>query len=252
MPWFLGLMALLSTASVVDDASEPESPATRFAEANRAYDAGRYSDAIAGYEALIKLGFDTGWLDYNLGNSYLRVGELGNAIAHFRRAIGDLPRNGDVRANLAFARQRTLDAITPPDVAPWQHTLFFWHYALSWRELAWGTGLVNALVWGLFIAMRLKPQMEALRWGFWLSFVMLVATAGSLAVRTLAPTTLAVVTQNEINVHSGTDRDTVVRFKLHDGTEMRLLDTQDNWARVELTDGKQGWVAINDIATVVL
>lgn len=252
MGWSLALAGLLSIASVVDDAAEPESPATRFTEANRAYESGRYGDAIAAYEALVAQGFGTGWLDYNLGNSYLRAGELGNAIAHFRRAVADLPRNGDVRANLMFARQRTQDAIAPPEVTPWQHTLFFWHYSLSWRELAWGVGLLNALVWSLFIATRLKPAAEALRWGFWLSLVTLVASAGSLAVRTLAPTTLAVVTQNEISVHSGTDRDTVVRFKLHDGTEMRLLDTQDNWARVELTDGKQGWVAINDIATVVL
>jgi len=91
------LLAVAATARAAED------PATRFEQANAAFGAGRYADAIAGYEALLAEGRSTALL-YNLGNAYFRDGRLGEAILAYERAALSGPRDADVDANLRQAR----------------------------------------------------------------------------------------------------------------------------------------------------
>lgn len=48
-------------------------------------------------------------LYYNLGNSYYRLGEMGNAILAYERALRLDPSDDDVRNNLAFVNARITD-----------------------------------------------------------------------------------------------------------------------------------------------
>ena len=70
----------------------------------------------------------------------------------------------------------------------------------------------------------------------------MIGSVGSLVAGVVAPTRVAVVVPQEIDVYSGTDRESVVRFKLHAGTEVRLAAERDDWLRIELPDGQQGWI----------
>ncbi len=72
-------------------------PAQALSRANDAYGAGDFAAAIAGYRALLDAGHDHPLLHYDLGNAYLRDGELGRAIASYRRAAAGAPRDQDVR-----------------------------------------------------------------------------------------------------------------------------------------------------------
>ena len=221
-----------------------------FAQANEAYNQGAFSDAIAGFEKLRSAGHHGGWIDYNLGNSYLRAGNLGHAIAALRRSQAALPRDGDVKANLAFARRSVQDAIAPAEPAVLWRTLFFWNFGLSVGEQAIGCVIFNALMWGLLIARLYRPQSEALRWAAGVSILGTIAVAGALVWHEGIAPAAAVVAKPEIEVHSGTRRDTAVRFKLHEGVETLVVDRDADWLRVELSDGKQGWVAAGDVEVI--
>ena len=37
---------------------------------------------------------------------------------------------------------------------------------------------------------------------------------------------------------------------IHEGTRVRVLEQMGTWARIELEDGRQGWVALNEIVFV--
>jgi len=37
---------------------------------------------------------------------------------------------------------------------------------------------------------------------------------------------------------------------IHEGTRLRVLEQMGDWARIELEDGRQGWVALNEIVFV--
>lgn len=225
--------------------SEPEvvgDPGEIFVKANAAYESGDYELAVAFFERLAGSGFDSGHLHFNLGNAYLRNGELGKAVASYRRARIRLPRDEDVRANLSFARNSTKDALSPPEPSPVVSTLFFWHYALSPRELEVVVLVLNLLFWGVWTFRLFRRDSEVLRWIFILFLVLLVATAGSLFVHEVFPSQVAVVVPQEVEARTAPDIDSVVRFKLHAGTEVRVEDRRPGWLRIALPDGQQGWV----------
>ena len=227
-------------------------PEELFVHANSAYEAGDHARAVALYQRLRAEGHGDGHLDYDLGNAYLRNGELGRAIASYLRAESALPRDQDLRANLAFARKSAEDALAPPEPSAVIQTLFFWHFGLGRRELLAAVAVSSLLLFGFLAARLWRPRSELLRWGAVVALLLLVATAGSLAVHLLAPARVAVVVPQEIEVHSGTGADTVVRFKLHAGTEVRALERREDWIRIALPDGQQGWLQAEHAEVVAL
>lgn len=239
------LALLLCTAS----AQEAE-PAEAFMVANQAFDAGAFSEAAEGYSALVDRGVDTAGVYYNLGNAMLRQGEVGPAIAAYLEARARAPRDGDLLANLAFARSTTKDAIEPPDVSSVARTLLFWHFVLGTTERAVALVVLNALFWGLAARRLWRRDSEAARWGLPLLAVLLVALLGSAVVRAVAPTRVAVVLVDETAARAGHADDAVLRFELHAGTEARVVEEREDWVRVELADGEQGWLPGADVQIV--
>ncbi len=213
-----------------------------FIEANAAYESGDYATAVELYGTLVDRGLDSGYLHYNLGNAYLRNGELGRAIASYRRSWLRLPRDEDVRANLEFARQSTQDALAAPGPSPVVSTLFFWHYGLSRSELARAALILNVVFWAILAARLYRRRSEVLRWVTFLVLLPLAAVLASLAIRVLGPQRVAVVVPQEIEAQSGPGGDSVVRFKLHAGAEVALRGRRDGWLRIALPDGSQGWI----------
>ena len=213
-----------------------------FVNANNAYEEGDYPGALGLYEAVIERGIANGYVFFNLGNAYLRNGELGRAIASYRRALALLPREQDAQANLEFARKSRRDDLAPPSPAPILRTLFFWHYSLSRAELMRVAVLTNLLMWGVAVLLLYRRRSEVLRWLLVGLSVILVASAGSLLVRGVKPRRVAVVIPQEIDARSGTDLNTVVRFKLHAGTEVLATGVREGWIQIELPDGQRGWI----------
>ncbi len=248
-----GLAAEIPGADLeIVSAESPLDPGEIFVAANTAYGDADYDAAVAGYKSLLEQGWDRPELHYNLGNAYLRRGELGGAISSYRRAESGLPRDQDVQANLDFARKSSLDALAPPEPTPLLRTLLFWHYALSRAEL-WRVVIVLNLALWLILSLRLfRRSSELLRWASVLLALGLVASASSLAVRTFSPRRVAVVLPQEVEVYSGMRVDGVVRFKLHSGSEVRVEESAENWFRVGLPDGQQGWIEAEFVEVVEL
>jgi hypothetical protein len=225
--------------------------AATLSRANEAYVAGDYGQAVEGYRALLAGGHRHPLLHYNLGNAYLRQGELGRAIASYRRAAAGAPRDQDVRANLAFARKSARDAVAPPEPPMVWRTIFAWHYALAPAELWLALVVLNLVLWSL-LALRLWRRHEALTWAAAVAGVLVVACGVSLALRTVAPSRVAVVVPREVDVRSALRDDTVVRFKLHAGSEVVVREERDGWLRIALPDGEQGWIQVEAAEVVEL
>ena len=244
MTWLLPLFAATALA-------QSSGPSAAFVNANQAFERGDYAAAISGYEALIAEGHDRGGLLYNLGNARLREGDLGGAIAAYRTAQIDLPRDEDLRANLDFARTRVVDAVAPPAPSAAANTLLFWHNRLSVRELATAAVVFNVLLWLVLAVRRLRPDADAARYAVYALLPASAAVAGSLVVRTLWPVDLAVIAVPEAPVYAGTSIDAVVRFELHEGTEAVVRDERDAWTRIELSTGADGWLPSEHLIRIV-
>ncbi len=234
------LLALVVAGTAA--AAAPLEPAVAFAAANAAYDAGDYSRAAADYEALVARGFDHGHLFYNLGNAYLRNGELGRAIAAYREAEARQPRSSDLAANLAHARRSAKDALAPPAAPALAAALVPWHYRASRAELWRFLLAVNLLFWSCLALRLVLRRGEWLRWSAFALALAAAGAAGSLAARALAPERVAVVVPQEVEARAAADPEALVRFKLHAGSEVEVRGHEDGWICVALPSGEKGWL----------
>lgn len=238
---FAGVAAGLSlTAAAVAPVLDA---AAVFGRANDAYRDGRFGEAAAGYEKLLAAGVETPEILFNLGIARLGQDEVGEAVAAFLRARRVAPRDHVIVSQLELARRAARDDVRPPDPGRAAAALLFWHYKVSPAETAWALAGANLLLWGLLaVGLVLSRRSEA--WGAAVVTVALVATAlaGSLAVRRLAPTEVAVVAAPEVAARSALGDEAIVRFTLHEGTEVRVRERRDGWLRVSLPEGIDGWI----------
>lgn len=84
-------------------------------QAKRAYDQGRFEEAGRLYQLMASSGFDGAEIRYDLGNSYLKAGEIPRAILEYRRALKMDAGLKRASHNLALARN-----LLPARAASWQ------------------------------------------------------------------------------------------------------------------------------------
>ena len=273
MRFFLGtiaklvcLLCLLFSLNAYCALSHEES-ATLLREAERCFDDGNeaaavsheramenWRKAVSRYEKVIKEGnIVNGALYYNLGNAYFRLGDMGNAIANYRRAERLIPCDANVQKNLAYARRNCQDNIQEPESKKVLKTLFFWHYdfPLGVRELLFVIGFCGFCLFG---CLRLKLRRT------WLSGIMgacallAVVMAASMLVTELGErrTTYGVIVASEVEGRKGNSEsyDKSFQAPLHAGTEFRLLETRGNWVEIQLADNQTCWLPAE--ATVLI
>jgi tetratricopeptide (TPR) repeat protein len=250
--------ALALAASLVGVArAEGELQASKdatFRRGNDAYFRGRYAEAVAAYEQVAALGVRSEDLYYNLGSAYLKAGQLGPAIYNFERALELDPTQEDVQFNLRTAREvaakkkgedRLVGAEAPP---LWMRAVQpFTVGSVSWLFLG-----LYVTAFGLLITLHfLGPGF--LKVGLWaaLAFVAL----GTLGAGTLLGARLylaerveqAIVLPDAVQVKEGPDPNYQPTFSVHAGLRVRIVEKEQDWVRVRLSNGLEGWVREREV-----
>ncbi len=210
--------------------------------------------AVARYERVIKEGeVVNGALFYNLGNAYFRLGDMGNAIANYRRAQRLIPRDANVQKNLAYARRNCQDNIQEPESRKVLKTLFFWHYdfPLVLRELLFVITLCGACLLGII---RLKVKRNWLTACIVALFLLAVFIAASILTTELGErrTTYGVIVATEVEGRKGNSEsyDKSFQAPLHAGTEFRLLESRGNWVEIQLADNQTCWLPTEAVVLI--
>jgi len=238
----VSILTLLPSSKAIGKTTEDYDISKAFIEANHLFSQGKYEKAASLYER-ITARVRNGQLFYNLGNAYLKSGNVGEAILNYRNAQAYSPRDQDLRANLKFARQLTKDKIEQKTGSSIIRTICFWYDTFNQRELLLALLIINGLFWTLAL-LRIWFRNELLSWSFLASFVLLIvvgATLGANVYHTIL-SKQGVVTTNELAVRAGNGPNNTVLFYLHEGAEFRISDRNTGWLRIELADGKKGWV----------
>lgn len=216
---------------------------TLFTEANKQYKDEDYRAAAEGYARLILSGLRNGEMYYNLGNCYFKLGMLGKAILSYRLAERYLPRDQDLKTNLDYAREMTRDKIESRQITSFFNQFCFWYSKLNLKELLLVFLAANALCWGLALA-RLWLNNDGWRYLFLAALSLTTVLALSLGIKVYQSSFSAdaVVITQEVSVRAGIGTSNTALFQLHDGVECRIIQEEQDWAKLELADGKRGWV----------
>ncbi len=214
-----------------------------FLQAQQAYKSGDYAAAADLYEKMIADGFVNGHMYYDLGNACLKKGAVGRAILNFRMAERFMPRDADLEANLQYALDRTQDKIDCSDTASVSKTFFFWFYKFSSREFCYAFLAFNCIVW-ILLTIKFFFRKEALGIAIPMAVFFTLLFGSSFAVKYYqeAYGNAAVVLPEMIQVRSGSSPSDTVLFRLHEGAELAIAGEENGWVKIELCDGKKGWV----------
>ena len=197
------------------------------------------------FQNLLGTGVINGRLEYNLGNCYLQLGDVGRAILHYRRAERLIPADPRLADNLKLARSRCLTTIRPTRRTDVLRTIFFLHYDLAWADRARIAVALYVAMWFLLILRRLTARRSAAVLAMLCGLIavsLLVSMGASRWSDRNAPA--GVITSMDVVAHKGPGTGYGRQFEqpLQPGVEFVRRDQRGGWWLIALPDGKTGWV----------
>jgi tetratricopeptide (TPR) repeat protein len=215
--------------------------------ANALYDKKKYEESVKVYESLIQEGAENGYLYYNLGNAYIRMGKTGPAISNYIHAQKLIPRDENLAANLKFAIQQTQDKIDLPTPGT-LNSLFFWVNDFNYDELVSFAIAINFIFW-LTLTLGIKlPTLKVAR-NIFLFVLLLSFVSIGVKIKNESDMKLGVVMTENVDVRSGRDVDAITLFQLHEGALVRVTDKYEDWLEVRINDEQKGWVPQKSLGT---
>ena len=241
----LTLMIFFIVSTLSLKAQAPVSPL--FEEGNTAYNEGDFFKAVTLYEQTLLTGKHSASLYFNLGNAYYRLNKVAESIYNYEKARQLDPENEDFKVNSAFAQNMTIDAIEPlpeSQLSQVQNSLYAIASASIWSKI------VVLFVWlfAIFFSIYLLNKTTKLkRLFFVLSLFSLVLFLSSFTIKFFANAEqenkkYAIIFSNEINIWSEPNLRAEIQFTLHEGTKVELLDSLDEWEKIRIANGSEGWI----------
>jgi tetratricopeptide (TPR) repeat protein len=218
--------------------------AVDFSAANKLYAEGKFSDAANGYEKTIASGAVSPNLLFNYGNAKFKAGNLGKAIAAYRRAELLAPRDSEIRANLDFVRRQVQGSTISE--SHWQN----WLGQLKLNEWAICAAVLFWLTFILLTVKQIQPPLAAKLKNAIRFFAALTIFSGTILCVQAAnhfSKQIAIVISPEVDVHTGPFDDAQNAFAVHDGVELSVLERHSDWIQVADGTGKTGWLQTKQV-----
>ena len=80
-----------------------------FKESNELYTNGDYQNAVEGYLDIVKSGFESAELYFNIGNSFYKLNNIPESNFYYEKAKSISPNDDDILTNLSFAQNLRID-----------------------------------------------------------------------------------------------------------------------------------------------
>ncbi len=223
-----------------------------FDGATEAYNAGEYQTAVDSYLKILDSGQHSPELYYNLGNAYYKLNQIAPSIYYYEKALLLKPNDSEIRNNLSYARNMTLDAIeTMPETgfAKIYNSLLGFLSFDQWGYVAVVFVVLFVLLYIAFYYFRYSSRKRS---AFVLSIVSLFIAIVSLVFAYLEYNAFkadrpAIVFAQEASVKSEPNKTSQEAFALHEGTKVIVLDELNEWKKIRIADGTMGWIPSEDI-----
>jgi tetratricopeptide (TPR) repeat protein len=214
-------------------------------DANRAFVAGKYHDATQAYEAVIAQNGYSAPVLFDLGNSYYKEGDLGQAILAYQRAQWLAPGDSDIAANLQFAQKQAGLAVTESH----------WSDRISRALSATGWAWIGCAAWTLICAsllLRAFLPRQASLFAFTAiasAFVLTTAIAG--AVFASDALRLAIVVDKNVSAVIAPFPAAQTVFSPAPGETVTVQETHGDFLRVTDHAGHSGWISKSQVTPIV-
>lgn len=227
----------------------------RFEQANAMYNDGKYAEAIEQYEAILESGVHSAELYFNLGNANYKLNNIAPSVYYYEKALLLNPNDDDIKNNLAYAQNMTIDAIdNVPQVgfARIINNVVNTFAADTWAKMAIAGIIVFVL---LFLMYHFAQATSRKRLAFIISVVSLFFGCFAVAMAFQKESldkkdNPAIVFAQESRVKSEANKISEEVFRLHEGTKVQVLESYEDWKKIQLSDKSTGWIPAEDIKII--
>ena len=223
--------------------------------AEKAYDTKNYKEAIKDYEKLLSEGFKSYQLYFNLANSYFRDKQLGKAIYNYELARKLDPNDEDVRINLGIAAAKTIDKIDSKEnffIAAVKTNVLASFNTKGWAWLS----IVCMIVLCLFLFLFINSAGITLkRISLFLAFIALIGFLstyflGYSALKSKNENKFAIILVRETKIMNEPTSTASSKFSLHEGTKIRVVESNGDWVLIKLDNGNEGWLKSTSVGII--
>ena len=217
-----------------------------FEESNDLYTNGDYQNAVQGYLEIVKSGFESAELYFNIGNSFYKLNNIPESNYYYEKAKSISPNDDDILTNLSFAQNLRIDKIETLPVSDIQNLKISILDLLS--EKGWSYVLI-ILIWIMccaFIVYNLSNNPKFKRSFFSITVVFLILSSFILFInfekKKNSEIKYAIIYDKEIEVWSEPNNISELKFLLHEGTKVKQIDVIEDWLNIQLENGTVGWI----------
>lgn len=218
-----------------------------FEKGNELYRKEKYAEAATEYESVLKSGKHSADLYLNLGNAYYKMNKVAPAIYNYEKGLLLNPDDADIRNNLKFAHKMMIDEVREVPKAGFGKivegfTAAFDYNAWAWISVGMAVLFLLSFCGYYFSATTLSKRIFFIGM-FVLAFLVVIGILSAVfekgRYKNERP---AIVFAGITSVKSEPRNSGADASVLHEGTKVYVLETLDNWKRIQLPDGSDGWI----------
>ncbi len=224
----------------------------KFQRANSLYNQEKFQEAIDAYKSILDSGQESASLYYNMANAHYKLSNIGPSIYYYEKGLELSPNDEDIKNNLVFAQNATIDAIDSIPEGFVSGMLKKITNIFNYDGWAWTSVLCVILFVILFILYYSSRTSTKKRLFFVSSWAMLVL--GIFGVffafsqyNSIKNNQFAIIFSQETIVKSEPNLRSEDVFELHEGTKVQVSETVNDWKKIKLSDGKIGWIPSEDL-----
>lgn len=218
-----------------------------FENGNALYQKGKYQEAITAYESVFRTKKESAELYFNIGNCYYKLNKVAPAIYNYEKALLLNPNDAEIQNNLKFAQKLQIDDIKTVEKVGFnkliQDFTNTFHYN-TWGGIAVGLSIVFLLFFVGYYFSQITVSKRLFFLGmFFVMLLLVVSVAAAIFEKNQYNNDQpAVVFSEVVSVKSEPKNSATDAFVLHEGTKVYVIESLDNWDKIQLTDGTEGWI----------
>lgn len=218
-----------------------------FDRGNYLYQKGRYQEAIKEYESVLASQQHSSELYFNLGNCYYKLNKVAPAVYNYEKALVLNPDDAEIANNLKFANKMQIDEIKEVPTVGFSKiiqdfTSIFHYNTWAWISVGLSTLFLVFFIGYYFSQISLSKRIFFIGM-FVLLFLLLTSVSAAISGKNNYENEKPAIVFVEIaEVHSEPQKASNTVFTLHEGTKVFVLEALENWKKIQLTDGTEGWI----------